>query len=110
MQVSVAMRQALARHRRFNLESNGRIPLPKQLLSISRRLRKMRFLLTLMAMAVLAVSIGCDKKADDKAGDKAGETSGAAAKVDAPDAGDNETASSDTAGTQKVSLKLPGMT
>ena len=66
----------------------------------------MRLLLTFMAMAVLVVSIGCDKKpAEKEAPKKAAE----AASPAAPDAGDGA-ATAKTSETQTVSLKLPGMT
>ncbi len=75
----------------------------------------MRLLLTLMAMAVLTVSIGCDNKAAPDAAKKA---DGATAKkaVVAPAASehaDHDDADHDDADageTQTVSLKLPGMT
>jgi len=69
----------------------------------------MRLLLTLMATALLAVSLGCDNKADTPAAKPATtETGGGAAKTEAPS--DGASATSKTEGTQTVSLKLPGMT
>lgn len=70
----------------------------------------MRLLLTFMAMAVLVVSIGCDKKpAEKEAPKKAAEAASPAAPDAAPDAGDGA-ATAKTSETQTVSLKLPGMT
>ena len=69
----------------------------------------MRLLLTLMAMAVLVVSIGCDKKEAEKETPKTTGTTGGSSEVAAPDAGDGS-ATAKTAETQTVALKLPGMT
>lgn len=66
----------------------------------------MRSLLTLMAMAVLVVSIGCDKKAAETTPPKADGDGAAAAPADNGDS----SATPNTSGTQSVSLKLPGMT
>ncbi len=72
----------------------------------------MRLLLTLMATAILAVSIGCDSKTDDEKKPETTATGGGSAQVDAPDDGGEKTdvATAKTEGTQTVSLKLPGMT
>ncbi|MDA7902408.1 hypothetical protein N9B31_02000 [Mariniblastus sp.] len=88
----------------------------------------MRAILTFMAMAMLVVSVGCDKKAGEKEPAKAtGEQGGGAAEVAAPSTGETPAAkptdekeaapaatdgaaTSDTSATQTVSLKLPGMT
>lgn len=70
----------------------------------------MRVLLTFMAMAVLVISIGCDKKpAETETPKPAGEAAGGSAQVETPDAGDAD-ATAKKSGTQTVSLKLPGMT
>lgn len=66
----------------------------------------MRLLLTFMAMAVLVVSIGCDKKAAEEAPKTTGTTSGGAGEVAEKD----DSATAETSETQTVSLKLPGMT
>ena len=74
----------------------------------------MRLLLTLMAMAVLVVSIGCDKKEEKKEEKKEAPATSStsttgADQVAAQDAGDGSATATD-AETQTVSLKLPGMT
>ncbi len=72
----------------------------------------MRLLLTLMATAILAVSLGCDNAAETKTPDSTA-TGGGAASTEAPDTGektDGASATANTEGTQQVSLKLPGMT
>ena len=61
----------------------------------------MRFLLSIMAIAMFAVSVGCDKPAEKPAVSKAPAASPTAPAV---------SATANTEGTQKVSLKLPGMT
>jgi hypothetical protein len=66
----------------------------------------MRLLLTFMAMAVLVVSIGCDKKDAEEAAKTTGNSAGGAGEVAAKDG----SASTKTSETQTVSLKLPGMT
>lgn len=60
----------------------------------------MRFLLTIMAMALLAISVGCDKPAETAKETPAATT----AETEAP------AATGATGETQTVSLKLPGMT
>lgn len=62
----------------------------------------MRFLLAIMAMALFAVSVGCEKPAetttsDPPATEAPAETDGSASTNEVP------------AGMQQVSLKLPGM-
>lgn len=88
----------------------------------------MRAMLTFMAMAMLVVSVGCDKKEAPKEAAKAtGEQGGGAAEVVAPSTGETPAAkpaatdeaapaatdgaaTTDASATQTVSLKLPGMT
>ncbi len=86
----------------------------------------MRAILTFMAMAMLVVSVGCDKKAATEPAKTTGEQGGGAAEVAAPSTGETPAApaatdeatpaasdgaaTSDTSATQTVSLKLPGMT
>ena len=65
----------------------------------------MRAILTFMAMAVLVVSIGCDKKTADPVTPK---KTPEKVETDA-DKGDGA-ATSNTTETQTVALKLPGMT
>ena len=65
----------------------------------------MRFLLTLMAIALFAVSIGCDKKPEATPA-----ATKPAAEKPAAESTDSAAATPDTEGTQTVSLKLPGMT
>ena len=69
----------------------------------------MRLLLTLMAMAALVVSIGCDNKPAEPAAPITTEPAGGADETKAPEAGDSS-ATSNTSETQTVSLNLPGMT
>lgn len=59
----------------------------------------MRFLLAIMAMALFAVSIGCEQPTNDPAAPAATESEAGSGSADAA-AGE----------TQMVSLKLPGMT
>lgn len=87
----------------------------------------MRAMLTFIAMAMLVVSVGCDKKEAAKEPAKAtGEQGGGAAEVVAPSTGETPAAKpaetdakpeategaakTDDSATQTVSLKLPGMT
>lgn len=70
----------------------------------------MRLLLTLMAMAVLAISVGCDKKEEAVKPKPTGDKAAGTAEVKAPDSGDDGSATAKTAETQTVSFKLPGMT
>jgi hypothetical protein len=68
----------------------------------------MRFLMALMAMTLFAISAGCEKPAEkpaDKPADKPAETASTDTKTESP-----EVTLPDTAGTQTVSVKLPGMT
>jgi hypothetical protein len=62
----------------------------------------MRVLLTLMAMAVFAVSIGCDAPAETPPAETPPAAGG--------DGDSSAVGTPDTEGTQMVSLKLPGMT
>ena len=87
----------------------------------------MRAILTFMAMAMLIVSVGCDKGVTKTEPAKAtGAEGGGAAEVAAPSTGDTPAAkpadtedkpaatdgaaTDDASATQTVSLKLPGMT
>jgi hypothetical protein len=91
----------------------------------------MRAILTFMAMAMLVVSVGCDKKAATEPATPPRDSGGGPAEVTAPSAGETPAATdeaapaatdeaapaatdgaatSDTSETQTVSLKLPGMT
>ena len=85
-------------------------------------------MLTFIAMAMLVVSVGCDKKEAAKEPAKAtGEQGGGAAEVAAPSTGETPAAkpaatdeaapaktdgaaTTEASATQTVSLKLPGMT
>lgn len=68
----------------------------------------MRFLLAIMAMALFAVSVGCEKPAETTTP----ETPAAEAPAEGSDAKTDGSASTNDVpeGTQVVSLKLPGMT
>lgn len=88
----------------------------------------MRAILTFLAMAMLVISVGCDKKTGDAEPAKAtGKKAAGTAEVTAPSTGETPVAkpanteeaapaatdgaaTSDTSATQTVSLKLPGMT
>ena len=88
----------------------------------------MRAILTFLAMAMLVISVGCDKKTGDAEPAKAtGKKAAGTAEVTAPSTGETPAAkpantdeaapaatdgaaTSDTSATQTVSLKLPGMT
>ena len=71
----------------------------------------MRLFLSLIAVAMFVVAVGCDKPTPSASNTGAGSGSGSAA---APNAAPAELAmgdvSADTSSMQEVSLKLPGMT
>ena len=83
----------------------------------------MRAILTFMAMAMLVVSVGCDKKTAIETPTPPRDSGGGPVEVAAPSTGETPAATdeaapaatdgaatSDTSATQTVSLKLPGMT
>lgn len=74
----------------------------------------MRFLLALTAMALFAVSLGCDKPADPAPAPSTPAETEPAAGSDSTEAAPAGSSTSDASpemdGVQMVSLKLPGMT